>query len=289
MTEPTIEDLPPISPLAPSLLGLDWQADDAVPRLLQVLNSEPTLGARLVSMANAAAYGLASHRFDSIETALQRIGLRRAIQLCTALLLGQPMKRRIPEKLSHALWLHALTMAYAAEEIARLKRFSDPHTAYFPGLVHDIGYMAMEYLWPDSLAQAVALTASENLDSEQAERRLLGADHAELATRLLNQWRVPEHLVAPVRLHHSLDIETDSMAAVLFGAEKIARCSDVVESLYDGLDHPFAPLTIDWLGVSFLFNQQLELTDAELDRLVARIVDRVDGLRSQADILSSPL
>lgn len=281
-----IEALPPLSPLAPSLLQLDWEADDAIPRLLQVLNGEPTLGARLIGMANAAVHGAANHRFASIENALQRVGLRRTIQLCTAMLLGQAMHRRISSSLGHALWLHALTMAQAAEEIARLKSMQDPHAAYFPGLVHDIGYMAMEYLQPNSLAQVVSLATRENINPEQAEERLLDTNHTALATHLLEHWRLPEYLIAPVRHHHDLDLDTNSIAAVVFGAEKIARCSDVVDYLYVGLEHPFTPLTIDRLGVSFHFNQQLELTEEELDQLIGRIVDKVDTLRDQAKILS---
>jgi hypothetical protein len=60
--------------------------------------------------------------------------------------------------------------------------------------------------------------------------------------------------------HHSLDIDPDSAAAVLFGAEQIARSGAVVAELYAGLEHPFNAMGMDALGIEFFLDQQLSLS-----------------------------
>ena len=268
--------------MAPALLELDWEDDDAEKKLLTVVESDPTLGARIIATANSVGYAAPGARYTTIVSAVRRLGLRRSIHLATSLLFAQPMGHRLPAELNRALWLHALMLATAAQELARLKYLPEPNAAYLLGLVHDIGYLAMEYLQPGILGRVAAEATAANLSQEQAEFRMFGAEHHDVAAQLLALWGVPADLVAPVRTHHDIDFEPDSMAAILYGAEKMVRCSDVVEVMYAGLDHPFAPMAIDRNGIEFLFQQQLELGSDAVDTMAARITEQVGSLREAA-------
>lgn len=277
-----LDHLPPLSPLVPQLLELDCEDDDAEARLLKIVESDPALGARLLSVANSAACAAPGVRYATIVSAVRRIGLRKGIHLATSLLFVRSMGRGLPVGLAQALWLHALALAFAAQELARLKRFPEPNAAYFLGLVHDLGYMAMEILRPGVLQQVVAGALEGNITQEQAELRLFGMEHPELSARLLEHWKLPADLVTPLRDHHVPDVTPGSMAAVLFGAEKIARCAEVGDALYAGLDHPFKPLAIDRDGIECLIAQQLEMGGDAVCDLVQRIIDQVAGLRETA-------
>lgn len=277
--------LPPLSPLAPGLLTIDLDSEQAFGRLIQIVESDPSLSARLIAAANSAAYGLPGQRFVTIEAAASRIGLRRSVQLAVALLMGNAVNQKLSASMSQALWLHALTLATAAQEIARLKKTCDPAQAYFVGLMHDVGYMAMEFLQPGCLAEIVARMGRENISVEQAEARTFGAEHPFVAGMLLHDWKLPQEVIAPIEQHHDMDVDPESMAAILFGAEKIARCEDVVEILYAGLDHPFRPTSMDRLGIEFLLDQQLDMSSDAVDRLIERIVDQVEGLREASQAM----
>ena len=277
--------LPPLSPLAPGLLTIDLDSDQAFGKLTQIIESDPSLSARLIAAANSAAYGLPGHRFVTIEAAAGRIGLRRSVQLAVALLVGNAVNRKLSASMSQALWLHALTLATAAQEIARVKQTCEPAQAYFVGLMHDVGYMAMEFLQPGCLTEIVARMSRENISLEQAETRTFGAEHPFVAGMLLNDWKLPQEVIEPIQQHHNMDVAPDSMAAILFGAEKIARCEDVVEVLYAGLDHPFRPMSMDRIGIEFLFDQQLDMSSDAVDQLIERIVDQVEGLREASQAM----
>lgn len=277
-----LKDLPPLSPLAPILLELDWEEDDAEARLLRVVESDPALGARLLAAANSVGYAAPGVHYKTIVSAVRRIGLRRAIHLATSLLFAGSLSKGLPPALNRALWLHALALAYATQELARVKRLPEPNAAYFVGLVHDLGYMAMEYLQPGSLARIAAAAADAATDLEAAEAGVFGLAHHEVAAQLLDQWGVPADLVAPLRGHHAPDFNADPLAAILFGAEKLARSADVAAVLYAGPDHPFAALALDRAGIEALFAQRLELDGQAVEQLSRRIIDQVASLREAA-------
>ena len=282
-----LKNLPPLSPLAPSLLELSWEDNDAEPRLLRVIESDPALGARLLATANSVGYAAAGARYTTIISALRRLGLKRAIHLATSLLFSGPLTKNLPPALGEALWLHSLTLAYAAQELARVKRLPEPNSAYFIGLAHDLGYLAMEFLQPGLLRALADAARRDNLTQEEAELRLFGMDHQEVTVQLLELWNVPEELIVPLRQHHALELDANSMAAIVFGSEKIARSAEVAEVVYAGLDHPFMPLTIDRLGIDFHFAQQLELGSDAVDALTSRIIAQVDSLRAEAAAMTA--
>jgi HD-like signal output (HDOD) protein len=280
-----LKDLPPLSPLVPALLDLDLDADDAERTLIRVVETEPVLGARLVAAANSAAYAAPGVRYATVVTAVRRIGLRRASQLALAVLLGKPLDRTLRRGLSRALWLHALALALAAQDLARLRQHPTPNAAYLLGLLHDLGYMAMEYLRPGTLWEVVDQTANAGLDMAGAEARVFGLQHQEVTMQLLETWKMPAELIEPIAIHHRPGNAPESLAAILVGAETIARCEDVAAPLYDGLDHPFRPLAMDRAWPELGLDEHLGMDDEAIDALTGGIVTRVDQLREAAAAL----
>jgi HD-like signal output (HDOD) protein len=277
--------LPPLSPLAGKLLALDIDDDNAEKLLIQVVDSEPQLSVRLIGMANSAAFSHSGQQFGSVTAAVRRIGLLRTRQLAIAILFGKPMRSKLPKELTEGLWIHALTMAAAAQEIARVCKADDIGAAYLAGLVHDLGYMVEELCLPGTLYRNADISSADNISLEQAEERALGINHAALTSRLLTHWNAPAEIIAAIDNHHELDIAPNSLAAVLYGAEKLARFVDITEILYGDAMPPFPGMSIDRDGLDFLFSQQLELTSAEVSILAGRIIDQVESFQQCARAL----
>ncbi|BAL22361.1 HDOD domain-containing protein [Azoarcus sp. KH32C] len=277
-----IDKIPPISPLVHDLLSMSLDDADAERRLLKISASEPQVSIRLVAIANSVAYRRSGPELTDTMQAIRRIGLARTRQLAIGLLFGHPLSRQLPPGLAEDVWLHSLAMAAAAQEIAHVKRHPDPATAYLAGLVHDLGYLVEEMAAPGSIARTVASALNDDLAPEQAEERLTGTTHARLAADLLTHWRAPAAIVEALADHHRDDIDPDSLAAVVFGAEKLARFVEVTDVLYAGREHPFAPLSLDRLGLEFLFEQQLDLSGDEVSGLAGRIVAQVGHFQSAA-------
>jgi HD-like signal output (HDOD) protein len=283
-----LDALPPLSPLAGELLQIDWRDDDADRRLARIIGSEPQLAARIVGLASSVAFGApGSPPVGSVAASLQRIGLRRAKLLSVGALFGHPISHRLPAQTARALWLHALTMAAAAEAIARRKQLPDPDPAHLLGLLHDLGYMLMEYSKAGALAALARGATTEGIPIEDAERRLFGADHAELTGHLLDHWEVPDDLIEPVLLHHSQGIAPNGHAALLLGAERLLRAEELVTAFGTG-ESPRLPLAVaDRKTLLVAFERQLELGEPDLDWLIGRITDAIGELQANADAMAA--
>lgn len=281
-----LDALPPLSPLAMEMLALRVEDEDAERKLLRILASEPQLAARVVGMANSAAFGLARLRFSTLPLALRRIGLRRALQLCTAVLFGRPVSARLPARVRLQLWLHALATAAACGELARLKHLPGAEEAYLAGLMHDLGYMVAELQSPGILVQISTLAGADGISLEEAECRVLGAEHGEVTALLLAHWGVPPGFCELFRDHHLPRCGPDSLQAILFGAEKLVRLDQLADELYGDRDHLFGQALLQAEGVGFQLQQQLRINELEMSRVVDRVLGQVSAISGLATAMA---
>lgn len=112
---------------------------DAAARLVQ---AEPLLAARTVSIANSVAYNRSGMEITNVKSALQRLGFRTLGALVAAVIVRQldskianPALRAKAEQ----LWKHSAHVAALAQVIARRVTKVDPDTALFAGIVHEVG------------------------------------------------------------------------------------------------------------------------------------------------------
>jgi HD-like signal output (HDOD) protein len=69
--------------------------------------------------------------------------------------------------------------------------------------------------------------SGEGLGSVEAEREVLGTDHAEVGSCLLHAWRLPGRIVEAVANHHRPVFEpTPQLSAIVHVANRIAHLAD---------------------------------------------------------------
>lgn len=103
---------------------------------------EPLLTARIVAMANSAAYNRSGQQVTTLQGALSRIGLRTAHALAAAIVTRKMAGTQSFPALRAAatrLWEHTAHVAALAHVIARHVTRQDPETALFAGIIHEIG------------------------------------------------------------------------------------------------------------------------------------------------------
>lgn len=116
----------------------DCSLEDAV-RLIQ---AEPLLAARVVAMANSAAYNRSGRMVTDVRTALSLLGFKTVRNLAMVLVTRQmaqlPASPQDRERAAR-LWEYTAHVASLARVIAKRVTHLDPETAMFAGIVHDIG------------------------------------------------------------------------------------------------------------------------------------------------------
>jgi HD-like signal output (HDOD) protein len=108
----------------------------------RLVQAEPLLSARIVSMANSVVYNRSGNHSTDVRMAVMRLGFGTVRTLAMALVTRQLAGSGGPpelQKIAAQLWEHTAHVASLAHLIARRVTHVDPEAALFTGIVHEIG------------------------------------------------------------------------------------------------------------------------------------------------------
>jgi len=189
--------------LPASVVALNQAVQDdrcTVDRLLGILQKDPPLSAALLRLANSALYAGDGDVRD-LKTAILRLGFDSVANLGTGAAVIRTLKGTHNLDATK-LWQHSVAVGLVARGLCRVvKKHGDAETAFLGGLLHDIGKIALDQCFPEEYAPVVKRVA-EGLQTVDAEREVLGLDHAEAGAILAAQWLFPEVIVGMIRDHH---------------------------------------------------------------------------------------
>jgi len=173
--------------------------------IAKIVAKDPGITAKLLQVANSAAFGLGEQVNDPVE-AVQQLGMTTVRSL---VLSAQVYSNFAPSRLqsfsADALWVHLMKCGDLARTIMRRERaeFAETEDAFTAGMLHDMGKLMLANSLPDKFAEALALAKSKRIPLTQAEMEVFGATHAGLAAYLLGLWGLPAAIVEAVAFHHS--------------------------------------------------------------------------------------
>ncbi|WP_456432741.1 HDOD domain-containing protein [Thermosulfuriphilus sp.] len=175
-------------------------------RLEKEVLKDQALTANILKICNSAFYGL-KESVSSISQALALLGLetfrKAAMVSCLAGLYDRDLSGYQLER--KGLFRHALACASLAELIVRKKGLSSVISAeeiYIAGLIHDIGKILLDEFAKDLFDEILRLVFFHNRLFLEAERELLGTDHATIGGIIARDWGFPPLLVEAIVFHH---------------------------------------------------------------------------------------
>jgi putative nucleotidyltransferase with HDIG domain len=191
----------PSLPLTVVALGEAVQDERCtVDRILGILSKDPSLSATLLRMANSALYASGGAVMD-LRTAVLRLGFNAVANLGTGAAVIKTLKGGTHLD-AVKLWQHSVAVGLTAKGVCVLaKRHGQADTAFLTGLLHDIGKVALDTCYPEAYAEVLQKVA-DGAFFVDAEREVLGMDHAEAGSLLAESWSFPEAIVEVIRDHH---------------------------------------------------------------------------------------
>jgi len=201
-----VKNLPPVSQAAMKLVNLLEQASISNDEIVAVIKCDNVLTAKLLRACNSPYFGL-DEPVASVDQAVLLLGHQQILHIVLTLAFGSAMVVPLPGYAVEAseLWRHSLMTATAAEIVAA--EASDMNVeapvAFTVGLLHDIGKLAMSQAITAEVQQEIRqLVEQERCSRTEAEKKILGADHAEIGACLLKSWNLPDEIVEAVANHH---------------------------------------------------------------------------------------
>jgi putative nucleotidyltransferase with HDIG domain len=201
-----VKNLAPVSHSALNLVGLLDQPSIGNEDIVQVLKFDNVLTAKLLRACNSPFFGL-EEPVSSVEQAVLILGHQQILHIALSIAFSSSMAAPLPGYAAEAkeLWQHSLVTALASENIARQNSLlaADPAVAFTAGLLHDIGKVVLNHVLTSDFQSAIRARLAENdLSRTEAEREVIGVDHAEVGKCLLQSWRLPENILEAVEHHH---------------------------------------------------------------------------------------
>jgi putative nucleotidyltransferase with HDIG domain len=192
----------PSLPLTVVALGEAVQDERCtVDRILGILSKDPSLSATLLRLANSALYATEGSAMD-LRTAVLRLGFDAVANLGTGAAVIKTLRGGIHLDATR-LWQHSVAVGLTAKGVCILaKRHGQAETAFLTGLLHDIGKIALDTCYPEDYALVLQKVA-EGAFFVDAERAVLGMDHAEAGALLAADWSFPAAIVDVIRDHHA--------------------------------------------------------------------------------------
>lgn len=188
---------------AQRLLFLIWDPDHRPEAVVEIIQSDPTLTARVLRLVNSGAFGL-RHKCESVHRTVVLLGSEQVAQIAVAqLALDQfdgtgPVGRRI---CSHCRVVATLCRKLAARR-PRLRNVD----VFTPGMLHDLGKLLLLQVDQGEYLEMLEQAAPEPDALYAWERARFGYDHAVLADRVMQQWNLPLLLREVIALHHEWDL-----------------------------------------------------------------------------------
>jgi HD-like signal output (HDOD) protein len=201
--EDTLE-LPPLPETAQRIIHLRVNPNAVMGDLVDVVESDPSLAAQVVSWASSSFYAAAG-QVRSVHDAVSRIlGFDLVMNLAMGLSLGRALKQPQDHPEGYVdYWQQAIWQAQAAGILASMMpRGERPifGLAYLGGLLHNFGYLVLAQVFPPHFKLVCrSLEANPHLDSSMIEHFLLGVTREQIAAELMQNWGMPDEVCLAIR------------------------------------------------------------------------------------------
>ncbi|MCS7235332.1 MAG: HDOD domain-containing protein [Armatimonadota bacterium] len=173
-------------------------------QVAEAIGRDPVLAARVLRLANSALY-MRTRRVATLRDAVVLVGFAAVRSILVTAVAYDAFARGAPGYGMDRtqLWQHALAVGTVARHLAQARGLG-AEAAFVAGLLHDIGKMALSHSLQEQY-QAVLEAVRGGADFVQAERAVLGWDHAQVGAEAARRWNLPESLVQAIEYHHRPD------------------------------------------------------------------------------------
>jgi HD-like signal output (HDOD) protein len=235
----------------------------------EAIEKDPDLTVRLLKLGNSAFYGFAT-RLSTVAEAVSLIGIQQVQDLILASSIIDQFAGMPPECIDmESFWRHSLACGTSARILALERRLPNADKFFVAGLLHDVGRLVL-YLEAPAVAKLVfERYQADQILLQEAENRVLGYDHSDIARALLQRWNYPEILVQAVGAHHEPELQTPQRieAAVVHFSDYLVNAMQLGSS-GERLIPPLKLKTWEMLG----------LTSETLESLMAAIDEQMQAV-----------
>lgn len=163
------------------------------------IEQDPIIASDVVRLANTGAFSHPNNQVTNLHSAIARIGLSSLKQVITTAVMERMMAKVSPvyfKLFGEKIWQHSLLTARICESKAKEIGY-DPYSAFFIGIIHDVGKIAIF----SELVEAIQQQSENNEPGSLYFRKVMTSLSKQLTYNIVRSWELPEAIVEPIKLH----------------------------------------------------------------------------------------
>ena len=248
--------LPVMPEVGLALIATLDDEDASVSKIQGLIAHDPVLTAKLLALANSAAFGL-PRKVASLDTAMSLVGLSKLRALALSACLHNAFS--VPDGIDAAMfWRYSMDCAgYAQWLCGGLNEglAVDRQKAWLGGLMLRLGELIIGQAVPAAM-QDIEAQPSQPGERWEREKKLAGFDEGEVTAELARRWNFPRDVVHALLLASDPLIEKPMtpLAGVLHLAGRLADVADADATAIDNLPVPVMAalaLKYGWMKADF--------------------------------------
>ncbi|NDY73359.1 HDOD domain-containing protein [Desulfobacter hydrogenophilus] len=269
-----IKNLTPIPAVTMSLLKVVDDPNKTMDDVTNIIQYDPAITADVLRIANSAYFGL-KYPAETISDAANMLGTDRLVEFVLLKVASKIIQGPLGGYDMHegALWQHSVSSAIIAKQLALQLGLPHSCSIFTAALLKDIGKTVMDKYVKNAYKKIYNLVINENFSFMEAEKKVIGVDHAELGGMMAHLWKFSPKMVMIITNHHLSREDTvkDKDTIVVY----IADCICMMMGMGVGAD-----------GMAYRFHQQaIEQIGISADDIVTIIANVIPQMKEVAKLL----
>jgi len=262
-----IDQLKPMPQVAHKIMAIVQDPESAMSELSDVIVYDASVTANLLKVTNSAYFGL-SKKIESVHQAIVFLGMEQVVDIAFMASSAENLaKAQDGYDLDKGeLWKYSVSSALIARELAEVKEAENAHLIFTAALLKDIGKVILNQYVADSFEDINRLVLEEDYTFREAEKEVIGIDHAELGGVVADKWKFSPEMIEIIRNHHvpQKSTTTEFETAVVYMADTLCMMMGLGVGS-DGLSYRFHQETVD----------RLKLGEKEIQRIIVNFGDKI--------------
>jgi HD-like signal output (HDOD) protein len=268
----SLVELPPMPNIILKAREIMEDPGSSLKELSAVIEHDQAIVARVLALANSAYYGL-SGLVSSIQHASILLGQKTLGELISIAASSRLLSKKLEgyDLRPSDLWRHSLAVALGSKIISEKINPDWVEDAFIAGLLHDAGKIILDPYVEERNEVFETHLKKTPCDFFQAEKQILGFDHAEVMSRASRFWRYPEAQSMAIRYHHYPTRSGNNPLAYIVHLADFAANKAGFNPTENASSAEMDPQILQYLGIE----------NAQLKPIIAEIATSVDELSTE--------
>jgi putative nucleotidyltransferase with HDIG domain len=271
-----IDRLKPVSYIGDKIMEIISNPDSSLAELVGIVKYDQGMTANLLRICNSAYFGLAKE-ITSVKQAVAYLGIDKVASL---VMMGNSADNFREAQAGYdltegELWRYSVSSALMAQNLAEKRNLNNISLIFTAALLKDIGKVILNTYVKDSFEAINKAVQSKGITFIDAEKEVIGIDHAELGARVAEQWNFSPVMVNIIRNHHNPEkaLPDDLSIPIVYMADCI--CMMMGRGVgSDGLAYRYYQDIVD----------RLHFSDIDIQKTIAGFREKLEDIEELVSI-----